>query len=267
LEQSTDAVHATAPQKAVGKPGRGHGSHHERRHRPRDCKPGGAPGSGGRAGTGGASGSGGFGDNGGAPDELSTCVPMTAQLLDDLEDGDIFLSSTPGGVWFNANDETGTQSPNPFTASANPGNGSKYAACTHGNGFSGWGALIGLSFSPSSDLADAACLDVTGLTGIRFKARGSSSGSVNLFVPMRSSTSVEFGGTCVSDVCDWNPAAPIPLTEDWRTYSIPFSALSGGQQPFDPAELFQIEFQADDTVYPTVNPISFDFCVDDVSFY
>ena len=55
------------------------------------------------------------------------------------------------------------------------------------------------------------------------------------------------------------PAA-IPASPSRTTITVPFSSLTSGTAPFNPAQLAAIEFQPGNTT-------TFDLWIDDVSFY
>jgi hypothetical protein len=220
----------------------------------------------------GGGGSGGFG-KGGAPGTggtggiARTCVPTGSMLVDDFEDGDTLAPSTPGGVWFATNDATpgAVQAPNPWVPTPGGADGSAFAACTNGSGFLNWGALFGVVFPASETPNDLLCLDVSGISGIRFKARGS--GIVRLNLPTRATTSTDLGGLCSGTECNYFPNAPLALTSEWQTFEIPWSSVQPGNQFFDPRDLFGMSYQAYVVFFPAQSPINFDFCVDDIELF
>jgi hypothetical protein len=195
----------------------------------------------------------------------SGCSLLPAGLVDDFEDGDIAASSAIPGSWFIANDATpgSSQQPDPWTPTAGGAAGSAFAACTSGSGFMSWGALLGVSF-PSALPDLNACLDVSGLTGIRFKAKGS--GLLRLNAQTLATTSVLNGGTCL-DVCDFYPHFPLATSDEWQSFDVPWSALVPGFGPFEPEELLGLQFQAFGDTFPASTPIDFEICVDDIEVY
>lgn len=225
---------------------------------------GGMAGMGGRGSMGGRSTGGTAGTGGGIP----ACTPVGAMLIDNFEDGDTVTSSIPIGEWFSVNDETAgaVQTPNPWVPTPGGADGSAFAACTAGSGFLNWGALIGMVF-PSETPNVLACIDASSVNGIRFKARGS--GLVRLNATTRATTSVEFGGTCTGGAgfCDYSPNYVIPISPDWQTFEVPWGAIQPGNLPFDPTDMLGMHFAAFDEQFPAGEPISFDFCVDDIELY
>jgi hypothetical protein len=221
---------------------------------------------------GGSGGSGGFG-RGGSPTGGTTsggapaCTPTGPRLIDDFEDGDTLTPSTPGGVWFSTNYATpgAVQAPNPWVPTPGGADGSAFAACTSGSGFMNWGALFGVVFPASETPNDLLCLDVSGISGIRFKARGS--GIVRLNLPTRATMSTDLGGLCTGTECNYFPNAPLALTSEWQTIEILWPEVQPGNQFFDPRDLFGIHYQAYDVFFPAQSPINFDFCVDDIELF
>lgn len=76
-------------------------------------------------------------------------APITTFLLDDFEDGDT-KANDPGGWWYMVNDGTGTQalSVRPSEEiSAEPSGSSSFALETQAEGFSDWGAALGVDIA------------------------------------------------------------------------------------------------------------------------
>lgn len=196
---------------------------------------------------------------------VAGCALATPGLVDDFEDGDVEAPSSPAGFWFSANDATpgGNQQPEPWLPTAGGVDGSAFAACSSGSGFLLWGALIGVSFPSALPDIDA-CLDVSALTGVRFKAKGN--GLLRLNAQTLATTSVVNGGTCL-DSCDFYPHFPLALSDEWQSFDVPWTALEPGFGPFDATQLLGLQFQAFGDNFPATTAIDFQICVDDVELY
>lgn len=221
----------------------------------------GSPGSGGSLGD----GAGDLGGTGGATG--ATDIPLTTELIDDLDDNDgrILTSGGRQGPWHAFNDQNGgNQQPpvnGPFVPKAGGANGTPYAVHTTGSGYQFGGVGFGLNnptMTPES--AQSQPYDASAFNGITFWAKGS--GNVRVELPQRSLVPSDRGGACSSDC--WNvygAALPTPLGGEWQQYTIPFSALErergGKMPPFNPAELMGVAFKAGGT---------FDFWIDQVQF-
>jgi hypothetical protein len=197
------------------------------------------------------------------------CGARGSVLLDDFEDGDSFPSfgkPLPGLYWLSYNDGTPNATLVPSVPNGNlwppsaPGaEGSSYAGCLSGQGFRGWGANVTLNLTPFGADPLSLC-DLSGYTGVRFSARGT--GNLALGIQTASSLSSEYGGTCDEsrENCNFFPRAPVPLTDDWTEFKIPWSVIPPGDHPLKPSEALGILFEA-------LAPTDFDFCIDNLELY
>ena len=190
-----------------------------------------------------------------------------ADMIDNFEDGDGALLPNGGrqGYWYTFNDETvgGTQTPaaDMVLPEAGGANGTAYAIHTTGNGFTVWGAGMGIDFNnPGGDMSVKNPWDGSGYTGIVLMARGS--GQVRASVQVSATTPIAEGGTCAAD-CDPHGTF-LNLTNSWQQYVLPFGQLSqegwGTPAAWDATALVGVQFK----VGPNV---SFDFWVDEIGFY
>jgi hypothetical protein len=209
--------------------------------------------------------------------------------IDDLDDGDdsILALGFRVGFWYTFNDATagGAQTPAGTLFATTPGgpSGTGYCAHTFGSGFTVWGAGMGLDLNNTGEVT-AGTTPTTGTTGtavmpstrlpydasaykgVAFSARGNA--------PMRFAVStvavenVAAGGTCVgggtNPACADTHGVTIPLTSEWRTYSIPFDRLTqegfGLRVPFDVTTTIAFYFSTSEGTF-------FDFSIDDVGFF
>ena len=90
-------------------------------------------------------------------------LPTSPLLIDDFEDGDS-RAKEPLGWWYPINDKTSAQGFGIEPVSG--GTASVYALRTHGSGFRGWGAAVGVSL-----LAESTPLNPMGYGDVCFLAR------------------------------------------------------------------------------------------------
>jgi hypothetical protein len=200
-----------------------------------------------------------------------------ALLIDDLEDEDASLAEVGerNGNWWLATDMTdGTITP-PGDQEAPPDRilggrcGSKYAMRVTGEGFSGWGATLIVSFRLEND--DFAPIDASAYRGVMMWARVGESNASTLRVQFQDGNTYPQGGVCnpdpdAADGCfNGYGSALLPLSTDWQLYKLEFSRM--GQRDFglvgnglDLSQLYAIEIGV---VPNTV----FDFWIDDLWFY
>jgi len=185
---------------------------------------GAAAGSDGGGGVGASSGAGG---NGGG-------AAMVPSLLDNFEDGDLYLApvSQRTGIWFRYDDGTpGMLGPDPLVCSplvGAPAAVGKYAMHVTASGFSGWGSGLGADF-----IIGRKVYDISGYSGIRFWARGATGKNRDYRIQISDTTTDARGGKC-------NPASDAPNTEmcgnhfgkfvtvttRWATYEVRFDAMT-----------------------------------------
>ena len=215
---------------------------------------GGRPGTGGAgAGTGGGTGVGGGSGACGA-------------LVDDMESasGRICQGSGRVGHWYTFKDSNGsTISPDTAQLPAlpemvsPPRDTSHYAMRTHGTRVSYAGMGCMLNNAVIGDPPHG--FDGRAYTGVQFFARGSNY-AINVTVQNGATVATANGGHCTSTICVGNWTYVSGITASWGLIRVPFSTLAAGSAPFDPSDLWAIEFQLyGDGVY--------DFWIDDLSFY
>ncbi|MBN1610484.1 MAG: glycoside hydrolase family 5 protein [Polyangiaceae bacterium] len=186
------------------------------------------------------------------------------RLIDTLEDGDdsICPSSGRNGVWFVANDGTGTQAPSdnsdiPVTLSS-PRGKSTVAAHSSGTGFSDWGAVVGVTLVEGDDHLEY--FDATSFGGVRFHARGSGTVLASITTGR---TKPAPDGYCEPDACNHPFRATVTLGDGWVPNLLPFdgfkSNVLGAMTAQDRKEILTIEFLATSD--------DFDLWVDDLGFY
>lgn len=207
----------------------------------------GAPGSaasGGMAGTvspaGGAAGLTDGGVGGESPDAIGGAGAGTVigLKIDDFEDGDTH-AEPPLGWWYKVNDGTGTQSFDVEPSSAKQTGAS--ALHSRGEGFTGWGAVVGVNF------AGASVIDASGFKTLSFLA-----------VAVGANKQLTVDLIASGDVRYYAPA--LTLSERSATYRVPLSEFRGkNQTPLDPTQLqgMQLEIPAG---------AAFDLWLDDVEF-
>jgi hypothetical protein len=145
------------------------------------------------------------------------------RIIDTLEDKDSSICKTAGrnGQWFVASDETGTLQPFEYTKvpkTLSPQRGkSLTGAYLSGTGFTDWGALLGVTLVQGSSSLEY--FDATGLSGIRFHARGSGTLTVEITT---GSTTPTPDGHCNEDDCYHPFDFDVTLEDaDWVPYVIP----------------------------------------------
>jgi len=173
--------------------------------------------------------------NAGAP---STTTPMAIcknvppgqlALIDDYEDGDstAVLEAGREAYWFTIHDDSaGKIVPDTdFLPAPGGAHGSRYAAHITASGYSTWGA--GFSANITHFANDVRCpYNATKFSGLRFFARGSGQVRVELLVP--EVVDQEYGGQCnpsAGEVCYDTHGTAISLEQDWKLYSLPWSAF------------------------------------------
>jgi hypothetical protein len=269
---------------------------------------GGAPGAGGATGGVGGDGTAGvvtagvLNSTGGttAPSLCGTATGLAAdKLVDDLEDGDNTIGNGMGapipparvGYWFTYNSNPSTCTPLnmascpckqlpppdplgliPFPPSANPGNGSMFAAHTSGTACTVWGAGLGLDFNNCDTKSNA--YDVSAYTGISFSYK--STQPIRVLVGTVPNLPMSEGGQCGGTDCHNHHGKNFAAASSWTTGTITWAELSGSMQigtppmnpqtygqmrPFAPAQALNLEFQVD-----SAGGANFDLWVDDVEF-
>jgi len=191
------------------------------------------------------------------------CDPSPAlsenPLIDDFEDRSIGLPAIDGrkGLWYSSNDTTGTQ-PNGLVFFDGGAEGSDVAGGTTIDGFTGWGAAIGVRLNST---AGSVCpYNASEYDGIQFWARGS--GQWRFMVSTSDTVDLGSGGTCVSG-CDDHFGADFTLGPTWTAYQYLWGALdqAGWGTPADlqPNEVNLLQWLNE-------QPGTFELQLDEVSF-
>lgn len=201
-----------------------------------------------------------------------TPVGGTDPLVDDLEleegqtEPDSLIPSVDGrqGFWFTYNDGTagGTQEPpEPFVPSAGGANDSELAARTWGDGFTTWGAGMGISLN--NDFGGDCPYDVSAFTGVGFWMQGA--GTVRMHVSTQATVPPELGGTCnaAPGMCHDDHGVDLMASETWTYHELAWDEMTqqgwGQAAAFDPTQVLQLHWQ--------VGPgVAFDVWVDEVVF-
>jgi hypothetical protein len=196
--------------------------------------------------------------------------------IDDLEDGDdaILALGFRIGTWYVFNDATVGAQQMPiatlFTTTPGGPSGKGYCVRTYGQGFASWGAGVGLDLNDPGllppPMTDRAAYDSSAYKGIAFAAKGS--GLLRFEVGTSAVETNIAGGTCLvgttNPSCGDNHGVNIPLTSEWKQYSVPFNKLTqegfGLRVPFDPKKVVALYWSM-----PAGQP--FDYSIDDVGFF
>jgi hypothetical protein len=229
---------------------------------------GGIVGAGGIVGTGGRVGSGGLVGSGGV-----TSTGGCGALIDNMESGTGYICQAGGryGMWFTYVDtySTSTITPPaestvlPALMSTPRASTSNYAMHVSGrySTYAGMGVWL---YYPST-ASHPGTFDASPYTGIHFYAKGS--GPLIVVGQMRSTESVDYGGTCTATTCTGNSYKVGSLSSSsWAEIIVPFTSLTGGTAtPFSPAGIWSLEFQYYSST--SLAGASFDLWIDDLSFY
>lgn len=186
----------------------------------------------------------------------SVSAPTGLDLLDDMEDGNFYLSPKPPryGFWYVAGDTTvGAKLPKieELVGTLNPSREASTSAVHFtASGFRGWGSSVGLSFTDAASKRDA--YDAGGALGISFWVRGSVSDSAKLrvlFPLVGTDPTGKLCGGADQGQCLDHFATQVSVTGQWQQISILFSSLhqAGWGTPlaaFEPAQMLGIEWSA-----------------------
>lgn len=183
--------------------------------------------------------------------------PTGVELLDDMEDGNFYLSPSPPrfGYWYVAGDKTtGGKLPKieELVAPLLPTReASTEAVHFVASGFTDWGSSLGLSFANSSNKRTP--YDAGNAVAISFWVRGSVAKNAKLRVlfPLTGTdpSGALCGGTDQGDCLD-HFATQISVTPDWQLITLPFKSLyqAGWGVPleagFDAEQMLGIEWTA-----------------------
>jgi len=147
-----------------------------------------------------------------------TCGDPAAALIDDFEDGNTLTPDGFGG-WYLANDGTGTQLPRDVSGLVVPGGrgDSRFSAHTSGEGFTEWGAVVGVGFGCARS--------VEAFDGFRF-ATQAAAGTFDVKLVTLATQSEDTGGEC-TEVCNDHFALPLAVADGrWYECSVRFEDLA-----------------------------------------
>ena len=222
---------------------------------------GGTGGAGGTTTVSGGNGSGGAGIAGsattaGASGGGSVNPPTGVDMLDDMEDGNFYLTQKPPrfGFWYVAGDTTvGAKLPKIealIAALAPARDASSSAVHFTASGFKGWGSSVGLSFTDAASKRSP--YDAGSALGISFWVRGSVSDNAKLRVqfPLLGTdpTGKQCGGAGQGQCLD-HFATQVSVTSQWQQVTVLFTSVhqAGWGVPltgFDPSQMLGIEWSA-----------------------
>jgi hypothetical protein len=183
-------------------------------------------------------------------------LPAGVDLLDDMEDGNFYLSPKPPrfGYWYLAGDATvGGKLPKIeelIGTLAPPRDASTSAVHFIASGFKDWGASVGLTFADAAQKRTA--YDSGNALGISFWVRGSVTDNAKLRVLFPLVGSDPSGKTCGGSgqgQCLDHFASQVSVTSQWQQVTVLFSALhqAGWGVPldaFEPKQMLGIEWTA-----------------------
>jgi hypothetical protein len=217
----------------------------------------------GTAGTAPLAGSGGSGGSG------VVVVPSGIDMLDDMEDGNVYLSPKPPryGFWYVAGDQTvGGKLPKieALVATFDPArNGSTSAVHFEASGFKDWGSSVGLSFADATQKRTA--YDAGNALGVSFWIRGSVADNTKLKVQFPIASTDPSGKLCGGTnqgQCLDHFATQISVSSQWTQVTILFANLhqAGWGAPidaFDARQMLGIEWSP--------GPANLDVWIDDLA--
>ncbi|MFZ5891633.1 MAG: hypothetical protein ACOY0T_11320 [Myxococcota bacterium] len=147
----------------------------------------------------------------------------TGDMIDDLEDGNLFILALNGrtGNWFSYGDGTGSSLIEPFPLPA-PRAGSTTALHYAGSGFMTWGSGIGFDFNNTGGSQNTKNpWDASAYNGITFWAKATTTTSVNVQLPDRNTQAR--GGICTT--CDHHWQTLVSIGTEWKRYTVRFADL------------------------------------------
>lgn len=193
----------------------------------------------------------------------------TANLIDDLEDGNKEITSIDGrsSAWFYESDGTATGTMSPPPASLLPAEGgaegTAQAIHVNGDGFTKWGVTLGTGLNENMGLRCP--YDASAYGGISFYAKGG--GKIRFALAESAIYPAGLGGTCVSPgdaECFSAHGVELTLTSEWKLYNVAWADVKQGnwglQAAFDPKTIMLVQFSASNDNMP------FDFWIDELSF-
>lgn len=191
---------------------------------------------------------------------------LSEPLIDDFEAPDLPPYDGREGGWYVYNDGSGgTQIPeNTIERTEDEPHRGRFAARTHGSGFSDWGAAMALAIQTTGlETAGNCPYDASAFDGISFWARGE--GQILFHITTMNTAPTDQGGRCTDTAHCWDDfGQQISLTETWTHYTISWDDLRqagwGVATSFDPREILLLHWQDQ-------SASSFDIMLDDVAFH
>jgi len=174
--------------------------------------------------------------SGGAAEQAGggTGAMLPPNLLDDFEDGDIYIAAVGlrTGIWFRYDDGTkGATGPTPLVCSRLVGAPSAlgdYAIHVTASGFSDWGSGLGADFILGREV-----YDISRYSGIRFWARATEGKNLEHRIQISDTTTDATGGKCNpapdapnSKRCGNHFGKTVMLTTRWARYEVRFAAMT-----------------------------------------
>jgi hypothetical protein len=167
------------------------------------------------------------------------------------------------GHWYTFKDSASTITPDPAQLPAlpqpvsPPRDTSHYAMSTSGTrvSYAGIGCMLNNSVIGDPPLG----FNGSAYSGIQFYVRGGTY-ALSVTVHIGATIATAYGGHCTAATCVGNSAYASGISATWGMTRVAFASLAGGNAPFNPADLWAIEFQA-------YGDGPFDFWIDDISFY
>lgn len=228
----------------------------------------------------------------GKPGQMISCPDPSDPIdptatIDDMEDKDAFVTEVAGrnGGWWTAGDETAGASMVPMQTEltdelappeplAEPRCGSHYAMHVTGQGFTDWGAVLGMGFAfgtrADGELGSIP-YDASAYTGVEFYARIGDTSVAEVRYQVSDSNTDPDGGLCSvergsRDECYDSFGVSLPqLDTTWHHYKLPFAGLS--QRDYGYTADAVVTTAVYDLTFNFPASSVFDFWVDDLKFY
>lgn len=205
-----------------------------------------------------------------AEDPLVSCAGVAGAgdgvLIDDMEDGDLesLAQDERSGSWFSYDDGSGGSHSLLMESVTNGPSGGTRAARIVDGGFSEWGSGVGVGMRWDDGSGSRCVYDASYYTGLHLWLRGNGA-PVRIIAINPAIIPASEGGACVDeDTCWDNHGYSLETSEDWTEVFVPFSELlqrwTEPPLPFDPTQIFSIEFTLDAYV-------DYDIWIDDLGFY
>jgi len=196
---------------------------------------------------------------------LADIVIPAAAVIDDFEDGDLLLPTSPAlagrvGSWYGFDDGAGSSTMGVFAImrGANSVNGLHVV----GQGFTSWGSGVGVDLNDSgATQTTKAPWDASAYAGLTFWARAQAPVTVTVTLPNADTDAA--GNIC--SICGHHYSKAVQLSSTWQRFTVDFSELTlepGGfptPTAFKPSGLVSVRFG-----FSVAQ--SYDVYLDDVAF-